>query len=146
MHVSPNTHNSLSSLQLGARIEVLTNSPAALKTSSGKSECVGWACGLIKNLAKSEDNAALIRQTDIPKCVIKNIHAATAPPSRWTSNSLEDYSLFIVLNLVQWPGSREALIKARAVDVIKPITAETDLQGLKATMACAFIEAPWGLS
>jgi hypothetical protein len=123
--------------------KLLTNSPAAPKTSSGKSEGVRWACGLIKNLAKSEENAALIGQTDIPKCVVENIRAATAPPSRWTSNSLEDFSLFVILNLAQWPGSREALTKAGAVDVIKPIMAEGDLQGLKATMACAFLEAPW---
>lgn len=123
--------------------KLLSNSPAAPKTSSGKSEGVRWACGLIKNLAKSEENAALIGQTDIPKCVIENIRASTAPPSRWTSNSLEDFSLFVILNLAQWPGSREALVKAGAVDVVKPIMAEGDLQGLKATMACAFLEASW---
>jgi len=123
--------------------KLLTNSPSAPKASSGKSEGVRWACGLIKNLAKSEENAALIGQTEIPKCVVENIRAATAPPSRWTSNSLEDFSLFVILNLAQWPQSREALISAGAVDVIKPIMAEGDLQGLKATMACAFLDAPW---
>jgi len=123
--------------------KLLSNSPAAPKTSSGKSEGVRWACGLIKNLAKSEENAAIIGKTDIPKCVIENIRASTAPPSRWTSNSLEDFSLFVILNLAQWPGSREALMKAGAVDVVKPIMAEGDLQGLKATMACAFLDAPW---
>jgi len=123
--------------------KLLTNSPAAPKATSGKSEGVRWACGLIKNLAKSEENAALIGKTDIPKCVVENIRAATAPPSRWTSNSLEDFSLFVILNLAQWPGSREALMKSGAVDVVKPVMAEGDLQGLKATMACAFLEAPW---
>jgi len=123
--------------------KLLSNSPAAPKTSSGKSEGVRWACGLIKNLAKSEENAAIIGKTHIPKCVIENIRASTAPPSRWTSNSLEDFSLFVILNLAQWPGSREALMKAGAVDVVKPIMAEGDLQGLKATMACAFLDAPW---
>jgi hypothetical protein len=123
--------------------KLLTNSPAAPKPSSGKSEGVRWACGLIKNLAKSEENATLIGATDIPKCVVENIRAATAPPSRWTSNSLEDFSLFVILNLAQWPGSRDALLKAGAVDVVKPIMAEGDLQGLKATMACAFLDADW---
>jgi hypothetical protein len=98
---------------------------------------------LIKNLAKSEENAALIGKTEIPKCVVENIRAATAPPSRWTSNSLEDFSLFVILNLAQWPGSREALMKSGAVDVVKPVMAEGDLQGLKATMACAFLDASW---
>jgi hypothetical protein len=123
--------------------KLLTNSPAVPKSGSGKSEGVRWACGLIKNLAKSEENAAMIGKTDIPKCVVENIRATTAPPSRWTSNSLEDFSLFVILNLAQWPVSREALVKAGAVDVIKPIMSEGDLQGLKATMACAFLDANW---
>lgn len=123
--------------------KLLTNSPAVPKSGSGKSEGVRWACGLIKNLAKSEENAAMIGKTEIPKCVVENIRATTAPPSRWTSNSLEDFSLFVILNLAQWPVSREALINCGAVDVIKPIMSEGDLQGLKATMACSFLGANW---
>jgi len=123
--------------------KLLTNSPSVPKSGSGKSEGVRWACGLIKNLAKSEENAALLGQTEIPKCVVENIRSTTAPPSRWTSNSLEDFSLFVILNLAQWPVSRDALIEAGAVDVIKNIMTEGDLQGLKATMACAFLEASW---
>mmetsp|Transcript_23322 Transcript_23322/g.54164 ORF Transcript_23322/g.54164 Transcript_23322/m.54164 type:complete len:549 (-) Transcript_23322:132-1778(-) len=123
--------------------KLLTNSPAVPKSGSGKSEGVRWACGLIKNLAKSEENSALIGKTEIPKCVVENIRATTAPPSRWTSNSLEDFSLFVVLNLAQWPVSKDALIEAGAVDVVKPIMTEGDLQGLKATMACAFLDADW---
>ena len=123
--------------------KLLTNSPAVPKSGSGKSEGVRWACGLIKNLAKSQENAALIGKTEIPKCVVENIRATTAPPSRWTSNSLEDFSLFVILNLAQWPVSKEALVRAGAVDVVKPIMAEGDLQGLKATMACAFLDAEW---
>merc|ERR1712115_540999 len=48
-----------------------------------------------------------------------------------------------ILNLAQWPVSRDALVNADTVDVIKPIMAEGDLQGLKATMACAFLGASW---
>jgi hypothetical protein len=123
--------------------KLLTNSPSAPKSGSGKSEGVRWACGLIKNLAKSEENAALFGKTEIPRCVVENIRNTTAPPSRWTSNSLEDFSLFVILNLAQWPVSKDALISAGAVDVIKPIMSEGDLQGLKATMACAFLGAKW---
>ncbi|KAL3942040.1 MAG: hypothetical protein SGBAC_003701 [Bacillariaceae sp.] len=122
--------------------KLLSNPPAAPKASSGKSK-VRWACGLIKNLAKSEEGSAIIGKTDIPKCVIGIIRASTVPPSRWTSHSVEDFSLFIILNLAQWPGSREALTNAGAVDAVTPIMAEGDLQGLKATMACAFLDAPW---
>lgn len=123
--------------------KLLANSPTTPKSGSGKSEGVRWACGLIKNLAKSEDNAKLFGQTEIPKCVVDNLRNTNTPPNRWTSNSLEDFSLFVVLNLAQWEGSKAALIDAGAVDVVKPIMAEGDLQGLKATMACAFLDANW---
>jgi hypothetical protein len=137
----PPLHNSESLIRILEKL--LKNAPAIPKSGSGKSEGVRWACGLIKNLAKSEENAALFGKTDIPKCVVGNIRNMTAPPSRWTSNSLEDFSLFVILNLAQWPVSRQALIETGAIDVIKPIMAEGDLQGLKATMACAFLGAPW---
>lgn len=124
--------------------KLLNNSPTTPKSGSGKSEGVRWACGLIKNLAKSEENAALIGKTEIPKRVVDNLKNTTAPPSRWTSNSLEDFSLFVILNLAQWSGAKKALINAASVEVIKPIMHEGDLQGLKATMSCAFLEAYWG--
>jgi len=123
--------------------KLLSNTPPVSKSGSGKSEGVRWACGLIKNLAKSEENAGLLGKTEIPKCVVENIRATTAPPSRWTSNSLEDFSLFVILNLSQWPISRETLIDCDAVAAVKDIMAEGDLQGLKATMACAFLGANW---
>mmetsp|Transcript_9387 Transcript_9387/g.14085 ORF Transcript_9387/g.14085 Transcript_9387/m.14085 type:complete len:551 (-) Transcript_9387:154-1806(-) len=124
--------------------KLLKNAPAVPKSGSGKSEGVRWACGLIKNLAKSEENAAMLGKTDIPKCVVENVRNSQTPPSRWTSNSLEDFSLFVILNLAQWPVSKESLVDAGAVDVVKPIMAEGDLQGLKATMACSFLGASWG--
>jgi hypothetical protein len=129
--------------------KLLTNSPAATKASSGKSEGVRWACGLIKNLAKSKENAALIGQTEIPKCIVDFIRASTTCASRWTSNSLEDFSLFVVLNLSEWPGSsRDALRRAGATGVIEPIVAAAEgggpcnntIQGLKAAMTCAFLD------
>ena len=120
--------------------KLLKNSPWR---TSDKSEGVHWACGLIKNLAKSEENSALIGQTDISKCVVDNLRYTSAPRGRWTHNSIEDFSLFVVLYLAQWPTSREALVATAAMDVVEPIMSEDHLQGLKATMACAFLVAPW---
>jgi hypothetical protein len=124
-------------------LERLLSNTATSKSGSGKSEGVRWACGLIKNLAKSEENANLFAKTDIPRYVVDNLRNTNIAPSRWTSNSLEDFSLFVILNLAQWDGSKKALIDAGAVEVISPILQEGDLQGLKATMACAFLDAPW---
>jgi len=101
-----------------------------------------WACGLLKNLAKSEDNAKLICKTEIPVCLLDNIRNSTTPPNLWTNNSLEEFSLFVILNLAQWSGSKEALLSAGAADVIKPIVAEGYLQGLAVTMATALLRQP----
>lgn len=124
-------------------LEKLLSNTSASKSGSGKSEGVRWACGLIKNLAKAEDNARLLAHTDIPRYVVDNLRHTNIAPSRWTSNSLEDFSLFVLLNLAQWDGSKAALLQAGAVEVIAPILQEGDLQGLKATMACAFLDTPW---
>jgi len=137
----PPLDNDQSLLRILERL--LKNAPAVPKSGSGKFEGVRWACGLIKNLAKSEENAALFGRTAIPQCVVGNVRNASTPPGRWTSNSLEDFSLFVILNLAQWPASRQALLEAGTVDAVKPLMGEGDLQGLKATMACAFLGAPW---
>ena len=79
----------------GNEVALLLNAPAVPKQGSGKSEGVRWACGLIKNLAKAEDNAGLFGWTDVPKCVVGNLRNTAAPLGRWTSNSLEDFSLFV---------------------------------------------------
>ena len=95
-------------------------------------------------LAKSEENAALFGKTDIPKCVVDNLrNNSLTPPSRWTSISIEHFSVFVVLNLAQCNGSKMALVDAETVKVIQPMMSESDLQGLKVTMACTFLEAEW---
>jgi len=139
----PPLNNSKSLIRILEKL--LKKASAGPKRRSGEYEYedVRWACGLIKNLAKSEENAALFGKTEIPNRAVENVRYSTAPPSRWTSNSLEDFSLFIILNLAQWPVSRQGLSKAGAVDAIKPIMKDGDLQGLKAIMACALLGAQW---
>jgi len=132
---------------------LLANSPTTTTATAAPKakkdpEALRWACGILKNLSSGKENAALIGKTEIPKCVIDYIRASTTCPSRWTSNSVEDFSLFVVLNLSEWPGSsRDALVRAGATYVIQPIIAAAaaevgfTIQGLKATMACAFLDA-----
>jgi len=122
--------------------KLLVNSRSVPKACSGESDSIRWACGLLKNLAKSEDNAKLICKTEIPVCLLDNIRNSTTPPNLWTNNSLEEFSLFVILNLAQWSGSKEALLSAGAADVIKPIVAEGYLQGLAVTMATALLRQP----
>ena len=63
-------------------------------------------------------------------------------PLAGTFNSFKDFYLFILLNLAEWAQSREALIIVPVpwMSLIKPVMAKRDLQGLKATMACAFLD------
>ncbi|KAL7536102.1 hypothetical protein ACHAXR_010696, partial [Thalassiosira sp. AJA248-18] len=119
---------------------VLLNAPKPV-SDLVKKELLRWTCGLLKNLAKSEENAALLYKTHIPACVVNNIRNTTSLPRQWTPNSLEDFSLFIILHLAQWPVSRQVLIDAGAIEVIKHITVEECIQGLKASMACALLGA-----
>ena len=180
--------------------KLLNNFLSASKSKPFESQGARWACGLIRNLAKARENAALIGKTDIPTCVTEIIRAATAPHVRWTAkianhlssnvvidwasnlmkcharsdedanlisnaatcerpirtplattapccrittNSIEDFALFVILNLAQWPEANEALQKAGTLDVIQPVMLQGKLQGLNATMACAFLGAEW---
>jgi len=132
-----NNHNPSSLLCLLENI--LINS-----SSSTNSETARWTCGLLKNLTRSEENVAIIGQTRIPECIIENIRSSTTPPSRWSVNSLEDFSLFVIMNLARWPNSKELLIKLGALDTAKSIMIEeNDLQTLKSVMISAFLGAEW---
>ena len=177
----------------------ITNLATNFKTGSGTCQRIRWACGFIKNLAKGKDNAILISQTDIPKCIVHILQCTTnnPPPTPspctsichanfslwansfiknlsktednaplirrndapkyvpeyncttsaalfpWISNSTEDFSLFVILHLAQWPVTKETLVKAGAFHIVKPVMTHGNLQGLKATMICAFLGATW---
>ena len=115
----------------------------SLRTSISFESFSLWANGLIKNLSKAEENTPLMKQTDSPKYVLENNCATSTALSQWTSNSIEDFSLYIILNLAQWPVVKEVLVNINAIDIVKPIMAHGNLQGLKATMACALLGVPW---
>jgi hypothetical protein len=99
-----------------------------------------WAFGLLAILAKHPENALLIGLTAIPKAAIENIRLSNTPPSEWKMNSLEDFSLFLILHLAETsPQNLET-----AIDVVEPIMREdTGIQSLKATMICAFMGVSW---
>jgi hypothetical protein len=100
-----------------------------------------WACGLLAVLAKHPENALLIGLTAIPKVAIENLRVSKLPPSEWKFNSLEDFSLFLLLRLAE--VSHHGL-DSDALEVVTPIMeVDTGIQGLKATMICAFSEVPW---
>lgn len=100
-----------------------------------------WAFGLLASLAKHPENALLIGLTAIPRLAIDNIQESKVPSKEWKENSLEDSSLFLILRLAE--VSTQGLGDP-AIDVVKPIMLEDiGIQGLKATMVCAFLDVPW---
>jgi len=133
----PNNGNSYSSI-FGNMFKRTVTKPKPTSVTK-KGELLRWACGLVKNLAKSEENAAVLTKTRIPERVVDNIKTSATPPSQWTTNSLEDFSLFIVLNLAQWQVARPSLIEAGSIDVLKRITVEEGIQGLKASLSCSLL-------
>ena len=100
-----------------------------------------WAFGLLANLSKNPENALLIGLTGIPNVAIENLAQSKIPPCKWKTNSLEDFSLYLLLHLAE--ASKDGLDKA--LEVVEPIMKERDngVQGLKATMICALLDLPW---
>jgi len=86
-----------------------------------------WACGLIKNLVESEENAVLIAQTKIPKCIVDHARTTIVNPYQWKRNSTEAFSVQIILSLLQWPQSRKVLIDVGAIEMIS-IMAKREIQ------------------
>lgn len=100
-----------------------------------------WAFGLLSSLAKNPENALLIGLTAIPKLAIENIQQSKTPSDQWKENSLEDFSLFLIMRLAE--ASSQGLGDG-AIGVAEPIMLnDTGIQGLKAIMICAFLDAPW---
>ena len=100
-----------------------------------------WAFGLLASLAKHPENALLIGLTAIPRLAIDNIQESKVASCEWKENSLEDFSLFLLLRLAEVSGQG---LGDAALEVVKPIMLnDTGVQGLKATMVCAFLEVSW---
>ncbi len=100
-----------------------------------------WAYGLLSNLSRNQENSLLIGLTGIPRMAIENIRQSTVEPSQWSTNSLEDFSLYLLLHLAE--ASKDGLVGALEV-AEKVMTSDTGgIQGLKATMICAYLELPW---
>lgn len=100
-----------------------------------------WAFGLLAQLAKNADNAILLSLTAIPQVALENIKASKLEPSEWKTNSLEDFSLFLLLYLSEVSGPS---LMDKALEVVEPIMRTDDgIQGLKATLICSMMEVPW---
>ena len=156
---NPNSNSNSLIRILERRIEM----PLSTKSRGGtlwRSENVRWGYGVIKNLSKSKVAAAFIAKTCLPNCALENLRqgkgngnknsSTTISSSSWTINSLEDFSLSIILNIIQWDDegittiAKSKLLEVGAVQVIRPIMMNDGASHrLKATMACIFLDAEW---
>lgn len=99
-----------------------------------------WAFGLLAQLAKNADNALLIGLTAIPNVALENIRQSKLEPSEWQTNSLEDFSLFLILHLAE--VTNQGL--ENGLEIVEPIMkSNAGIQGLKAMMICALLQVPW---
>jgi hypothetical protein len=100
-----------------------------------------WAFGLLANLSKNPENALLIGLTGIPNVAIDNIAQSKVPSKDWKTNSLEDFSLYLLLHLAE--ASTDGL--GKALEIVEPIMKDENngIQSLKATMICALLDLPW---
>lgn len=102
-----------------------------------------WAFGLLASLAKHPENALLIGLTAVPRLAFENIKESKTPSDQWKENSLEDFSLFLIMRLAEASSSG---LGDGAIEVAEPIMLkDSGIQGLKATMICAFLDAPWSI-
>lgn len=100
-----------------------------------------WAFGLLAILSRNIENALLIGITGVPRMARDNILSSQTKVSEWKTNSLEDFSLSLLLHVAE--ASKDGL--KGTLEVAQPIMRDDSygIQGLKATMICAFLELPW---
>mmetsp|Transcript_121884 Transcript_121884/g.351917 ORF Transcript_121884/g.351917 Transcript_121884/m.351917 type:complete len:514 (+) Transcript_121884:92-1633(+) len=100
-----------------------------------------WAFGLLASLARHSENALLIGLTAIPGLALENIRESKIPSEKWSENSLEDFCLFLIMRLSEVSSQG---LGDHALEVMQPIMVnDSGIQGLKATIVCAFLDAPW---
>jgi hypothetical protein len=122
-------------------IEELLKEGVRSKAGSGKSEGVRWAAGLLKNLSKNQHAASLIAQTSIVPSLLQTIKSPSGS-SRWSNNSVEDFTLFVMLHLAQHQSHVGDLFdRAKVVIALAPIAKSVvGVHSLKATLALGILE------
>lgn len=102
-----------------------------------------WAFGLLASLAKHPDNALLIGLTAIPRLALETIMETKIPSSEWKENSLEDFCLYLIMRLAEVSDQG---LGDEAIEAVKSMMLnDSGIQGLKATITCALLKAPWSI-
>jgi len=103
-------------------------------TQSPESEAVRWLYVLIKNITNTKRICSTIARTKIPFHIIRLLNSTQQPLLKWTSGSIEDSSLKILLNLSKWKESKEQLIQCNTSQVIQPFVGKEGIHGYRASV------------
>ena len=79
-----------------------------------------------------EEICILISRTEIPRLIVQFVRDSPNPTVKWTKDSLEDLSLGILCNLARFSSSREALMRAGAVDCLERLEGLPGIHGYRA--------------
>jgi hypothetical protein len=79
-----------------------------------------------------EEICILISRTEIPRLIVQFVRDSPNPTVKWTKESLEDLSLGILCNLARFSSSREALMRAPAVNYLERIEGLPGIHGYRA--------------
>jgi hypothetical protein len=148
LHLLENTESLLRSLE---RLMLTNSPFLSNTVTSVQGEAIRWACGLIRNITFAqnvdgtshsesidalsgstgrqgsiddsviEEICTVVSQTEIPRLVVTYVRDSPNPTLKWTKDSLEDICLGVVCQLAQWSSSREALIRAGAIQSLEKV-------------------------
>ena len=101
---------------------------------SVEKEAIRWSLGLLRNITKTKEHCALIIETEIPAMIVSFIKSTNSPVLQWTENSIEESSLLIMCNLVQYNIGQDALKRLKAHKAVEPIIGKGGIHDFRAGM------------
>ena len=99
---------------------------------SVEKEAIRWSLGLLRNITKTKEHCALIIETEIPAMIVSFIKSTNSPVLQWTENSIEESSLLIMCNLIQYTVGQDALKRLKAHKVVEPIIGKGGIHDYRA--------------
>jgi hypothetical protein len=105
----------------------------AHKVLSVEGEAVRWATGLLRNLSTIHEGASLIAKTNIPAFIISYVRDSPKPLHQWTEDSLEDFSLQLLMNLAKDAESLKVLKEMNAANAFDAIVGQGGIHDVRAS-------------
>ena len=111
--------------------------------TSVERETIRWAVGMLFNFCQDTSKLqriALILQTELIPCAIQNLKRTIRPITKWTVESLEEFTLSLLCHLAKIEMGRIALSKMGALGAIEPIIGKGGIHDHRAgIIRCALV-------